>query len=81
MLGVSHRSSRLRRLLLNCPVLRVCQEAICTLLFNVEAVVPYSRGDLLSRVHELGACDTEEYTDAGTYIKVTACPQAGKKAP
>lgn len=46
------------------------QEAICALLFKVEAVVPYSRGDLLSRVHELGACDVEEYTDAGTLIQV-----------
>ncbi|CBJ33718.1 PHflX, plastid HflX GTPase [Ectocarpus siliculosus] len=45
------------------------EEAICALLFKVEAVVPYSRGDLLSRVHELGACDTEEYTDAGTLIQ------------
>ncbi|CAM9113222.1 unnamed protein product [Laminaria digitata] len=45
------------------------EEAICALLFNVEAVVPYSRGDLLSRVHELGACDVEEYTDAGTLIQ------------
>lgn len=50
----------------------VHQEAICALLFKVEAVVPYSRGDLLSRVHELGACDAEEYTDAGTFIQV--CP-------
>lgn len=47
------------------------QEAICALLFKVEAVVPYSRGDLLSRVHEHGACDSEEYTDAGTLIQVT----------
>lgn len=46
------------------------QEAICALLFKVEAVVPYSRGDLLSRVHELGACDVEKYTDAGTFIQV-----------
>lgn len=46
------------------------QEAICALLFKVEAVVPYSRGDLLSRVHELGACDVEEYTDAGTLVQV-----------
>ncbi|CAN0132583.1 unnamed protein product [Ectocarpus sp. 12 AP-2014] len=45
------------------------EEAICALLFKVEAVVPYSRGDLLSRVHELGACDTEKYTDAGTLIQ------------
>lgn len=50
--------------------LDVVQEAICSLLFKVEAVVPYSRGDLLSRVHELGACDSEEFTDAGTFIKV-----------
>ncbi|CAM9854728.1 unnamed protein product [Scytosiphon promiscuus] len=45
------------------------EEAICALLFKVEAVVPYSRGDLLSRVHELGACDTEKHTDAGTLIQ------------
>ncbi|CAM9953752.1 unnamed protein product [Ascophyllum nodosum] len=45
------------------------EEAICALLYKVEAVVPYSRGDLLSRVYELGACDEEEFTDAGTLIK------------
>lgn len=56
----------------SCAVLHFArdQEAICALLFRVEAVVPYSRGDLLSRVHELGACDVEEYTDAGTLIQV-----------
>lgn len=48
----------------------VFQKAITSLLTKVEAVVPYDRGDLLSRVHELGACDTEEYTDAGTFIQV-----------
>ena len=53
------------------------------LLFKVEAVVPYSRGDLLSRVHELGACDVEEYTDAGTLIQVwlQSRPPADEKAP
>ncbi|CAM9915852.1 unnamed protein product, partial [Discosporangium mesarthrocarpum] len=45
------------------------QEAICELLMPVEAVVPYSRGDLMNRVHELGACNTEEYTDKGTFIQ------------
>lgn len=38
--------------------------------------MPYSRGDLLSRVHELGACDTEEHTDAGTLIQVTGVGSA-----
>lgn len=55
------------------------QEAICALLFKVEAVVPYSRGDLLSRVHELGACDAEEYTDAGTLIQVTDFEECRKR--
>lgn len=47
------------------------QEALSELLMEVEAVVPYSRGDLLSRVHELGACDREEFTDAGTLLNVS----------
>ncbi|KAG5189676.1 P-loop containing nucleoside triphosphate hydrolase protein [Tribonema minus] len=43
--------------------------ALGTLLEPVEAVVPYSKGDLLSRVHELGACDFEEYCEGGCFIK------------
>ncbi len=62
-------------------VLAPPQEAICALLFKVEAVVPYSRGDLLSRVHELGACDVEEYTDAGTLIQVRWDSRLCERAP
>ena len=31
--------------------------------------MPYSRGDLLSRVHELGASEYEEYTEKGAFVR------------
>jgi GTP-binding protein HflX len=47
----------------------VLEDALALLLYPVEAVVPYSRGDLLSRIHELGACDVEEHLPEGTLIE------------
>jgi GTPase len=43
--------------------------ALSKLLYPVEAVVPYNCGQLISRIHELGACDVEEYTEKGCLIK------------
>ena len=43
--------------------------ALSKLLYPVEALVPYSCGQLISRIHELGACDVEEYTEQGCLIK------------
>ncbi|CAM9699904.1 unnamed protein product, partial [Phaeothamnion confervicola] len=45
------------------------EDALATLLYPVEAVVPYDQGALLSRVHLLGACDTEEFTEQGTLLR------------
>ena len=36
---------------------------------QVEVVVPYTRGDLVSRVHEHGEIDLEEHTEAGTRLR------------
>ncbi|MCC2335227.1 GTPase HflX [Cellulomonas wangsupingiae] len=36
---------------------------------HVDVVVPYSRGDLVSRVHEHGDIDHEEHTAAGTLLR------------
>jgi len=36
---------------------------------QVEVVVPYSRGDLVSRVHEHGDIDHEEHTETGTLLR------------
>lgn len=35
----------------------------------VDVVVPYSRGDLVSRVHEHGDIDAEEHTERGTALR------------
>ena len=35
----------------------------------VEVVVPYHRGDLVSRVHEHGDIDHEEHTELGTVLR------------
>ncbi len=35
----------------------------------VDVVVPYDRGDLVSRVHEHGDIDTEEHTERGTALR------------
>nr|WP_263732335.1 GTPase HflX [Cellulomonas sp. SG140] len=35
----------------------------------VDVVVPYSRGDLVSRVHEHGDIDAEEHTPDGTWLR------------
>lgn len=36
---------------------------------EVELVLPYSRGDLVHRIHEEGEVDSEEYVDAGTRVR------------
>ena len=43
---------------------------------SVDLVVPYDRGDLISRVHEHGDIQTEEHTADGT-----AHPRAGRRGP
>lgn len=41
----------------------------------VEVVVPYHRGDLVSRVHEHGDIDREEHTAHGTVLRARVDPQ------
>lgn len=36
---------------------------------EVEVLLPYSRGDLVHRIHTEGEVDAENYCDAGTYLK------------
>jgi len=35
---------------------------------SIDVVVPYSRGDLVSRVHAEGEIDTVDYVEAGTHV-------------
>ncbi len=41
---------------------------------EMELLIPFSRGDLLSRLHEAGSVISEEYTENGTRLKVN-CPR------
>lgn len=45
------------------------ETALAKLLYPVEAVVPYSYGQLISKIHELGACDEEKYTETGCLLR------------
>ncbi|GAB2612023.1 GTPase HflX [Kribbella endophytica] len=48
----------------------------------VDALLPYDRGDLVSRVHSEGAVDTLEHTGDGTRLTARVHPQlAGELAP
>jgi GTP-binding protein HflX len=35
----------------------------------VDVTIPYDRGDVVARVHELGRVDATEHTEGGTRIK------------
>ncbi|XP_024537700.1 uncharacterized protein LOC9629695 [Selaginella moellendorffii] len=39
------------------------------LLVRVEAIVPYSKGDLVDMIHRRGVVEHEEYTDSGTLVR------------
>ena len=43
---------------------------------EVELLLPYDRGDLLSRVHEHGEVLTTEHTEAGTRVRAKVHAQA-----
>mmetsp|Transcript_26918 Transcript_26918/g.58851 ORF Transcript_26918/g.58851 Transcript_26918/m.58851 type:complete len:760 (-) Transcript_26918:1747-4026(-) len=47
----------------------VAEEAMSQLLVPVEMVLPYSKGDELNIIHEVGAVDEVDYRETGTYIK------------
>ena len=36
---------------------------------TVDVTIPYDRGDLVARVHEIGRVDATEHTEGGTRIK------------
>mmetsp|Transcript_7705 Transcript_7705/g.11601 ORF Transcript_7705/g.11601 Transcript_7705/m.11601 type:complete len:225 (+) Transcript_7705:156-830(+) len=42
--------------------------ALSSLLLPVEVMIPFSKGDLLSKIHELGASEFEEYRHDGCYV-------------
>eukprot|EP00850_Spirogloea_muscicola_P013297 SM000089S23853 [mRNA] locus=s89:564806:569291:+ [translate_table: standard] len=45
------------------------QEMIKDLLVSIEAVVPYSQGDMLNVIHRLGTVEIEEYLPEGTLVQ------------
>mmetsp|Transcript_24529 Transcript_24529/g.70712 ORF Transcript_24529/g.70712 Transcript_24529/m.70712 type:complete len:325 (-) Transcript_24529:833-1807(-) len=47
----------------------VAEEAMADLLVPVEMLIPYSKGDELNIVHEVGAVEEVDYKETGTYIK------------
>lgn len=49
--------------------IRSLEAALSQLLSPVEALIPFSAGGLLSRIHELGACDVEEYEEGGCFVQ------------
>jgi GTPase len=44
------------------------EEVLRDVLVPIEAIVPYSRGDLVAAVHEQGVCDYESFLPDGTHI-------------
>lgn len=47
----------------------VAEEAMAELLVPVEMLIPYSKGDDLNIIHEVGAVEEVDYKETGTYIK------------
>jgi GTPase len=46
----------------------VVELALSSLLVPIEVEIPYSRGDDLNAIHEVGAVETIEYRNTGTYV-------------
>lgn len=46
----------------------VVEEALSSLLVQIEVVIPYSKGEDLNAIHEVGAVETIEYRESGTYV-------------
>lgn len=44
------------------------EETMREVLLPVEALVPYSRGELVAAVHEQGSCEFEDFTADGTHL-------------
>jgi GTP-binding protein hflX len=41
---------------------------------EIETLIPYSRGDLMDRIHRTGTIETLEHTDAGTKVRARVHP-------
>ena len=48
---------------------KVAEEAMSQLLVPVELLLPYAKGDEMNIIHEVGAVETVEYREAGTYVR------------
>merc|ERR1712032_1680047 len=46
----------------------VVEDALSGLLVPVELMVPYSCGQEVNRIHEVGSIETVDYRESGTYI-------------
>mmetsp|Transcript_27067 Transcript_27067/g.56693 ORF Transcript_27067/g.56693 Transcript_27067/m.56693 type:complete len:230 (+) Transcript_27067:1368-2057(+) len=47
----------------------VVEDALADLLVSFEAIIPYSKGEELSAIHEQGNVEVVDYREAGTYVK------------
>lgn len=45
---------------------------------HMEVQIPYKRGDLVSKIHELGTILREEYTDGGTVLEIRVPQEFGR---
>jgi len=46
----------------------VVEDALSTLLISIEVEIPFSKGEELNLIHEVGAVDTIDYRETGTYV-------------
>jgi GTP-binding protein HflX len=46
----------------------VVEDALSSLLVPIEVEIPYSKGEDMNAIHEVGAIDTIEYRTSGTYV-------------
>eukprot|EP00546_Thalassionema_frauenfeldii_P000804 CAMPEP_0178934556 /NCGR_PEP_ID=MMETSP0786-20121207/23934_1 /TAXON_ID=186022 /ORGANISM="Thalassionema frauenfeldii, Strain CCMP 1798" /LENGTH=276 /DNA_ID=CAMNT_0020612363 /DNA_START=1437 /DNA_END=2267 /DNA_ORIENTATION=+ len=46
----------------------VVEEALAGLLVQIEVEIPYSKGEDLNAIHEVGAVETIDYRESGTYV-------------
>lgn len=57
----------------------VVDEVLREILISVEAVIPYSRGDLTAAVYTQGSVDAEDFTEDGTHIVARVPPGLSNK--
>merc|ERR1712071_591582 len=46
----------------------VVEDALSELLVSIEVEIPFSKGEELNIIHEVGAVETIDYRDTGTYV-------------